>query len=800
MKTQNKKKLIAYAFVLIMVLGAFAGIASYLPASGPQSSTPPPVSPLVPSDISAASGSTVDVYYTVPVNFPTATHDSSSTATSTNTNTACSTSGYPAYPSYPSYPAYPSYPSDSSESWTLDIGSTQLSSGSASATDCSHSQSQSQGQHQKETHVTIKGETTYYYYSCSSSYSHSTTTWENSVSPSYTFDSYGSSSGTDCTWTVSIDGTSESGTLDIFSPTVTATTSQAAMDVGQTITLGETSSNLEGTYSYSWSESGASGSFSSTTVSSPTWTASGTGTASFTLNILDSSGNSIASSNESVTVSVQSDPTISVSSSLNPSDSGQSVDFSTAVSGGSGTYSSYSYVLYDGTSTSDSQLASGSTSSFSYTFSGSGQFMIKYSVTDTNGYTVSSYLNQTVYPDPQAHVLNSMTPGVFNVYSYVSGPTEGAVPYSDVSAYPLSMPNSEPNNVSTWAGTFNDGGFGYDYGNPGYSGDTFLGRPVEAYPSSLGVLNTEPSGGAYDEGYMAVTVLHFAAGNYTFNGEYDDNGAMFISHNGTSWKSIIGSSAWIPEGATAYSGTETLTAGWYFFAVVNGNLGGGPSMSALNITGGNISTSGTPPIGGTTDTGIQQYFLTAVEGGAGSGYSYSTTVNGNTYTSPAFNTTFTSSGSYAIDLSAKDGAGYTATASQSETVKSDPTVSASSNVSSADVNYPIEFSASPSGGTGPYSNSWTLNGNVISTSQDFSYAFSSPGTYTLTDTLTDSVGETYSASVTVTIHSNPTVTILSSQNPTDSGNSVYFSSSVSGGISHRKVYGKYPGCIEGIIE
>ena len=517
-------------------------------------------------------------------------------------------------------------------------------------------------------------------------------------------------------------------------------------------------------------ETTSSGSLSYTYTSGGTYTVS--------VYVEDSSG--VDSNTLTMSTTVDSDPSISISSSINPSDAGQTGDFSTSVSGGTGSYTSYSYVLYDGTSTSDSQLASGSTSSFSYTFGSSGQFLLDYSVTDSNGFTSSTSLTQTVYPDPQAYLLNDMTPGVFYVYSYTSGPTEGAVPYSDISSYPLSMPDSLPNNVSTWAGTFNDGGFGYDYGNPGYSGDTYLGRPVEPYPSSLGVLNTEPGGGAYDEGYMAVTVLYFSAGTYTFYGEYDDNGAMFISNNGVDWTSIIGSSAWIPEGATEYSGTETLSAGWYFFAVDNGNMGGGPSMSALNITGGSISTSGTPPIVSTTDSGVKQFFLTAVMGGTGSGYTYSLTGTGTTYTTPAFNATL-SSGSYTEDLTATDAAGKPASASATETVNSDPTVSASSNVSSADVGYPIEFSSSPSGGTSPYTYSWTIGGSQVSTSQDFSYSFSSAGSYTVEVTVTDSIGETYSASVTVTINNNPSVSISSNQNPTDVGNSVTFTASESGG-------------------
>ena len=62
----------------------------------------------------------------------------------------------------------------------------------------------------------------------------------------------------------------------------------------------------------------------------------------------------------------------------------------------------------------------------------------------------------------------------------------------------------------------------------------------------------------------------------------------------------------------------------------------------------------------------------------------------------------------AVELTVTDAAGYSVSQSLTETVDSDPTVSASSNVSSADVNYPVEFSSTPSGRTGGYSYSWTL--------------------------------------------------------------------------------------------
>ena len=399
-----------------------------------------------------------------------------------------------------------------------------------------------------------------------------------------------SSAGSKCWYVSDTFGSSGKAYLTINAdPSVTGISfSPSSIDVGQSTTLTACISGGSSPYTYTWSESGAAGQFSSTTASNPTWTSSGTGTATFSVSITDASGESASGSGS---LTVLSDPSISISASHNPSDAGQSIDFSTSASGGSGSYTSYSYILYDGTSTSDSQLASGSTSSFSYTFSSSGSYLLKYSVTDSNGCTSSASLTQTVNSDPTVSISSSQNP---------------------------------------------------------------------------------------------------------------------------------------------------------------------------------------------TDTGKTVEFTSSASGGT-PGYSYSWSVNGNTYSSKDINVSFSSSGSYSVQLTVTDAAGYSVSKTLTETVNSDPTVSASSNVSSADVNYPVEFSSTPSGGTGSYSYSWTLNGQQISTSQDFSYSFSSVGTYTLTVTITDSVGVQSSASVTVKINPNPSVSISSSQNPADVGNSVTFSSSESGG-------------------
>ena len=113
-----------------------------------------------------------------------------------------------------------------------------------------------------------------------------------------------------------------------------------------------------------------------------------------------------------------------------------------------------------------------------------------------------------------------------------------------------------------------------------------------------------------------------------------------------------------------------------------------------------------------TDVGNSVTFSSSVSGGT-SGYSYSWSVNGNAYDTPDASASFSSPGTYLISLTVTDAAAYAVTQTMDETVNTDPTVTASSSVSSADIGYAIEFSSTPSGGSGSYGYSWTLNGNQI---------------------------------------------------------------------------------------
>ena len=80
------------------------------------------------------------------------------------------------------------------------------------------------------------------------------------------------------------------------------------------------------------------------------------------------------------------------------------------------------------------------------------------------------------------------------------------------------------------------------------------------------------------------------------------------------------------------------------------------------------------------------------------------------------------------------------------------------------VGHEADFTASASGGVPPYSWSWTVDGTEVATTQNTTYTFDTPGTYTVCVTVTDSLGneEECCKDVTVKPALKP-VTIVSNQ-------------------------------------
>ncbi len=151
-----------------------------------------------------------------------------------------------------------------------------------------------------------------------------------------------------------------------------------------------------GTLLYSTSSSSTSLSYSLSEASA--------GSYSFYVTIVDNVGRSATSSTYTETVN----PLVSVTlaSSLNPSQKGTAVTFTATGSGGSGSYTNYQFYI------NGSSVQSGASSTLTYTFNGAANYSVYVVITDSFGYT-----------NPSNTITQQVVSGLFTVTLASSSPT-----------------------------------------------------------------------------------------------------------------------------------------------------------------------------------------------------------------------------------------------------------------------------------------------------------------------------------------------------------------------------------------
>ena len=176
------------------------------------------------------------------------------------------------------------------------------------------------------------------------------------------------------------------------------TANPASVDIGQMVTFTAQVTGGSGGYTYQWI--GLPTGCSSSNIDTISCQPAATGTFPVTSKITDSNGFSITSSTLSVNVS----PALSLTSftaSPNTLDIGQTITFAASASGGSGGLSIVYYGLPTGCETADS-------SNLSCTPTSTGIYQVILTVTDSNGFSVSSNsLISAVNPDPTATIIAS---------------------------------------------------------------------------------------------------------------------------------------------------------------------------------------------------------------------------------------------------------------------------------------------------------------------------------------------------------------------------------------------------------
>src|SRR5947199_2044334 len=223
-----------------------------------------------------------------------------------------------------------------------------------------------------------------------------------------------------------------------------------------------------------------------------------------------------------------------------------------------------------------------------------------------------------------------------------------------------------------------------------------------------------------------------------------------------SWSFGDGSTGMGSSPQHTYSSTGTLTVA----LTVKDN--GPPQQTATSQQ--SLTVSGAPPpltasfaySPSSTQAG-QPVTFTASAGGGTSPFTFSWSFgDGSAGTGSPVTRTYSSAGSYMTSLTVKDSSIPQQTATSQKAVSATsppPPISAIFTVSpfSADVGQSISFTASASGGAPPYSYSWSYGDGSAGTGLQVTHTYNSDGTYQVTLTVADSMGNTRTGVSTVVI-------------------------------------------------
>ena len=193
-------------------------------------------------------------------------------------------------------------------------------------------------------------------------------------------------------------------------PTITITPSSTSIDTGQTITVSNTVTGGTSPFAYVLSANNLGG----VTIGSNQITFANAGTYNVFETVTDATGYAIKSANSIITVSAS--PTVTIAASNSAVDAGYSYEtFTASAAGGSGSYSTYAFSVYN--SVTNVLIGSSSSSSTTYTFqvpsawTANNLFYANVIVTDTVGGTGNSILSGkvTVSATPTITITPSST-------------------------------------------------------------------------------------------------------------------------------------------------------------------------------------------------------------------------------------------------------------------------------------------------------------------------------------------------------------------------------------------------------
>jgi PKD repeat protein len=182
-----------------------------------------------------------------------------------------------------------------------------------------------------------------------------------------------------------------------------------------------------------------------------------------------------------------------------------------------------------------------------------------------------------------------------------------------------------------------------------------------------------------------------------------------------------------------------------------------------------------------TDIGHAVTFSSTVYGG---GATFSIALrfdDGGSSTSTPVSHTYTAPGTYTAWLWANNTLGVSVTSTVTVRINPLPKAAPVATPNPTDVGVPVNFSAGLSGGTAPFTFSWTFGDGTSSGLAYPFHTYRSPGTYSVHVWSNDSIGYPANGALTVTVNSAPSVTASATPQPVDVGVPVAFTSTPAGG-------------------
>jgi len=552
--------------------------------------------------------------------------------------------------------------------------------------------------------------------------------------------------------------------------TVSFTYSPTSPQSGQQIAFSASVSGGTSPYSFSWNF-GDSQTATGTTVNRGYST---TGTFSVILTVKDA-GIPQQTSTSQHSITVTNPPTLTASFTYSPSSpqAGQLVTFTASAGGGTAPYA-YSWTLGDGST------ATGSTET--HTYSSSGTFNVVLNVKDSGStqQTTTSQQSLTVATPPPALTASfGYSPTSAHegqTITFTGSASGGTAPYT----YAWSFGDSSTGSGSSTTHAYQAAGsYSVVLNVKDSSGQTTTATrtvTVSSPPPSLTAnFNFSPS---TPEAGQQITFSAFASGGsspYTFNWNFGD-GTTGTGSSATHAYPSAGTFTVPLTAKDSSSPQQTVTAQ----KSVTVSSPHAPLAANFSYSPSSPNLAQTVSFSDSTSGGTQPYSYTWNFG------------DGSTATGSTVDHAYSTAGTFTVVLTVKDSSSsqQTASSQKSLTVTSPPpplTASFSHSPSSPQTQQAVMFTGSASGGTTPYSFSWTFGDGGAGTGSSVSHSYQSTGSYTVALTVTDSSGQKTSTSQTVTVVSPPPPPLATSFsfNPSspNAGQSISFTGSASGGTT-----------------